>query len=126
MPRIGDVFTDVRGSGRTMRVSFHAEQGAAVVSLWVGAMCRGTFRMAAADVTRLMSILSEIALLVDPAETTRPPTGSTPEGAGRGSPAGAVAAASDQSEPPFDQTGEIAGPAHMSLLHSAPPVLGVA
>jgi hypothetical protein len=126
MPRFGDVFADVRGGNRTMRVSFHGDQGAIVVSLWAGAVCRGSFRMAVDDVSRLMSTLSEIKLSVDSASTTTPaPRGSTSEAVGRGSGATAVAGGRDPSQPPIDQTGDITGAANRSVLPSA-PVLGVA
>jgi hypothetical protein len=60
MPGVGDLFTDVRGGDRTMRVSYHEDRGVLVVSLWLGPVCRGSFRMAAGDVHRLVAALSEI------------------------------------------------------------------
>jgi hypothetical protein len=57
LPNPGDVFDDVRDNGRTMRVSYHAEAGVVVVSLWAGALCRASFRLASADVARLAEIL---------------------------------------------------------------------
>src|SRR4051812_39991180 len=60
MPAFGDLFTDVRGGDRTMRVSYHGDVGVVVVSLWLGPVCRGSFRMAAGDLSRLISTLSEI------------------------------------------------------------------
>jgi hypothetical protein len=127
MPRVGDVFADVRGGGRTMRISYHEERRAVVVSLWVGTMCRGTFRMAADDVGRLMSMLNEIGVLADPADApTHRPAVSTGEGAGPGSKVSGVAGAPHHREPPFDQTGEIAGGVSMALPPSARPIPGVA
>lgn len=123
MPRIGDVFADVRGGGRTMRVSYHGDQQAVVVSLWVGTMCRGTFRMAAGDVSKLMSTLNEIKGSVDSAALTSPrQRGSNADAAGLGSEGTAVAGAPHPSEPTSEQTGDIAGPANRSLLPSAPVV----
>lgn len=58
IPAVGDVFTDVRGDGRTMRVSHHADRGAVVVSLWTGTACRGSFRLAATDIDRLVATLA--------------------------------------------------------------------
>jgi hypothetical protein len=60
MPAVGDLFTDVRGDDRTMRVSYHEDSGLVVVSLWAGAVCRGSFRLAAHDVGRLVELLSGI------------------------------------------------------------------
>ena len=72
MPSLGDVFADVRGDNRTMRVSCHVERGIVVVSLWAGAMCRGSFRMAADDVERLISTLGEMRAAVDPEAAVDP------------------------------------------------------
>jgi hypothetical protein len=63
MPAVGDVFADVRGDDRTMRVSYHQDRGVVVVSLWAGVVCRGSFRLAAGEVGRLAAVLSEVAAL---------------------------------------------------------------
>jgi len=60
IPSLGDVFDDVRGDDRALRVSFHADRGVVVVSLWAGPVCRGSFRMAAADIERLQATLEEM------------------------------------------------------------------
>lgn len=52
--RIREWFTDARGGVRRMQVSHHPEDGLVVFSLWDGARCRGTFRMAVEDATRLL------------------------------------------------------------------------
>jgi hypothetical protein len=62
MPTVGDLFTDIRGGDRTMRVSYHEDRGAVVVSLWADTVCRGTFRLGARDVTRLVALLSQVEL----------------------------------------------------------------
>jgi hypothetical protein len=61
MPAVGDIFVDGRGDDRTMRVSYHQDRGVVVVSLWAGAVCRASFRLAADDVGRLAALLSGIA-----------------------------------------------------------------
>ncbi|WP_204294470.1 hypothetical protein [Actinoplanes campanulatus] len=61
MPTVGDVFTDVRGDGRTMRVSYHENRQVVVVSLWADAVCRGSFQLAADDVGRLTVLLAQVA-----------------------------------------------------------------
>ncbi|MFG3712875.1 hypothetical protein [Micromonospora sp. NPDC047730] len=98
MPSFGDLFTDLRGSDRTMRVSWHPERGAVVLSLWSGAVCRGSFRLAAADLPRLLSLLTDI--------TAPAPDGPT-QGAAPARPRAASA---------VEQTGEIDRPAPRGLL----------
>ena len=61
MPTVGDVFQDVRGDDRTMRVSYHQDRGVMVVSLWAGPVCRGSFRLAADEIGRLAALLSDVA-----------------------------------------------------------------
>lgn len=73
MPAVGDVFTDVRGGGRTMRVSHHPDQGVVVVSLWAGGLCRGSFRLATDDAGRLAELLRDL-----PPAPTSPPAPRTP------------------------------------------------
>jgi hypothetical protein len=71
IPSPGDVFADVRGEDRTMRVSYHEDRGVVVVSLWAGAQCRGSFRMAVQDVERLVTVLNEVDV-PDAADATDP------------------------------------------------------
>ena len=59
LPTVGEIFADVRGDGRTMRVSFHADRDVVVVSLWAGTMCRGSFRLSTADAARLRGMLDD-------------------------------------------------------------------
>jgi len=44
LPRLGEVFFDVRGESRTMRLSWYADTGVAVFSIWQGGTCTGTTR----------------------------------------------------------------------------------
>ncbi|WP_433723165.1 hypothetical protein ACQP2Y_46010 [Actinoplanes sp. CA-051413] len=90
MPTVGDVFQDVRGDDRTMRVSYHQDRGVMVVSLWAGPVCRGSFRLAADDIGRLAALLSDI----------ESPTG-TPEDAT------VVAETTAVTAPTPDQTGDV-------------------
>jgi hypothetical protein len=101
MPAVGDVFTDVRGDDRTMRVSFHQDRGVVVVSLWAGTVCRGSFRLATDDVARLVEVLSVIA---------------TPGGTGSPDPAETAAAAVQPSAPSPAETGDVS----MSALPTVP------
>jgi hypothetical protein len=57
LPRLGEVFFDVRGNSRSMRLSWYAETGVAVLSIWQGGMCTGTFRLAIADLPRMVETL---------------------------------------------------------------------
>jgi hypothetical protein len=58
MPRLGGVVRDVRGAGRALRVSWHGDHdGIVVLSLWDGARCTGTVRVAAQDVPTLVEAL---------------------------------------------------------------------
>ena len=109
MPTFGDLFTDVRGDDRTMRVSYHQDQGVVVVSLWLGPICRGSFRMAAGDVRKLMSTLTEIDLATAPA--------------GTGDDSEAVLGAPERPQPAPEETGDISGTANRSALL---PVIRVA
>lgn len=61
-------FIDSRGENRRMRMSWHAEDGLVVLSLWQGSACTGTFRMPVQDAARLIS-----ALAGSLADAARPP-----------------------------------------------------
>jgi hypothetical protein len=57
LPRLGEVFFDVRGNSRSMRLSWYADTGVAVFSIWQGGMCTGTFRLPIDDLPRMIEIL---------------------------------------------------------------------
>jgi hypothetical protein len=57
LPRLGEVFFDVRGESRTMRLSWYADTGIAVFSIWQGGTCTGTFRLPIADLARMVDAL---------------------------------------------------------------------
>src|SRR6202012_1230591 len=59
LPRLGDIFFDVRGGSRSMRVSWYADTGIAVFSIWQGGTCTGTFRLPMEDLGRMIEILSQ-------------------------------------------------------------------
>ena len=66
LPAAGEVFLDARGSGRALRVSWHAEADLVVLSLWTGGTCTGSFRLPAEDVPDLVDTLREgLARLYD-------------------------------------------------------------
>src|ERR1039457_3548811 len=54
LPRLGEVFFDVRGNSRSMRLSWYADTGVAVFSIWQGGTCTGTFRLPIDDLTRMV------------------------------------------------------------------------
>jgi hypothetical protein len=101
MPAVGDVFADVRGDDRTMRVSYHHDRGVVVVSLWAGVVCRGSFRLAAGDAGRLVELLSAVAA---PAGTEAAAGPKAPAGTEAAQPA---AGAARQEPPSPEQTGDV-------------------
>ena len=52
-----EVFVDERG--RAMRVTWHEDENVVVVSLWRDDTCVGTFKLEAAEVSRLSAFLVE-------------------------------------------------------------------
>src|SRR5215469_11926111 len=54
LPREGEVFFDVRGEARSMRLSWYADSKVAVFSIWQGNRCTGTFRLPFVDLTRMI------------------------------------------------------------------------
>ena len=57
LPRLGEVFFDVRGSSRSMRLSWYADTGVSVFSVWQGGTCTGTFRLPQEELPRLIDAL---------------------------------------------------------------------
>ncbi|HEY2505240.1 MAG TPA: hypothetical protein VGI58_01885 [Streptosporangiaceae bacterium] len=57
LPRLGEVFFDVRGNSRSMRLSWYADTDVAVFSIWQGGRCTGTFRLPIADLGRMIELL---------------------------------------------------------------------
>jgi hypothetical protein len=57
LPRLGEVFFDVRGDSRSMRLSWYADTGVAVFSIWQGGRCTGTFRLSIDDLPRMIETL---------------------------------------------------------------------
>jgi hypothetical protein len=57
LPRLGEVFFDVRGSSRSMRLSWYSDTGVAVFSIWQGGTCTGTFRLPIEDLSRMVEAL---------------------------------------------------------------------
>ncbi len=57
LPRLGEVYFDVRGESRSMRLSWYADTGVAVFSIWQGGTCTGTFRLPITDLPRMIDTL---------------------------------------------------------------------
>src|SRR6201985_2543588 len=57
LPRLGEIFFDVRGNSRSMRLSWYANTGVAVFSIWQGGTCTGTFRLPMDELSRLVDSL---------------------------------------------------------------------
>jgi len=58
-PKDSEVFADVRGEDRTMRVTRHDESGVVVVSMWIGKLCRASFRLPVDDLPRLVALFEQ-------------------------------------------------------------------
>src|SRR5258708_19152447 len=109
LPRLGEVFFDVRGSSRSMRLSWYADSGIAVFSIWQGGTCTGTFRLPMDDLSRLMDSLRRGMPggqddLQEPSQEIESPTqrlaiGASPE-TSTGAPSALGAAPLSQSAPP--------------------------
>ena len=97
LPRLGEVFFDVRGNSRSMRLSWYADTGVAVFSIWQAGMCTGTFRLPIGDLSRMIEILER---------------GPSPQGRGRAPVSGA------RREPERGRGGYPAGEDEISLLDS--------
>ncbi|MGR6319818.1 hypothetical protein Q2K19_26800 [Micromonospora soli] len=111
MPSFGDLFADLRGEDRTLRVSYHPDRGAVVLSLWSGTICRGSFRMPTDDVDRLLALLTDVRR----AATPTPPDAddAAPEPA-------AVEGPAEEPAPSVERTGDIS--AHRVALLPTPRV----
>ena len=59
VPSTGEVFLDARGGSRAMRVSWHADAGMVVLSLWRDGTCAGTFRLPIDEVPDLVDSLRQ-------------------------------------------------------------------
>ena len=57
LPKRGEVFIDARGEGRSLRLSWHHEQGVVILSLWRETVCAGSFRLPTEDVPAVISAL---------------------------------------------------------------------
>jgi hypothetical protein len=58
-PQRGTVLVGRDVAGRALRVSAHPEHGRVVLSIWQGAQCLATVRLAEADVPELVRALAE-------------------------------------------------------------------
>lgn len=58
LPGHRDWFSDDRGDGRRLQVTWHPEHGFVVLSLWHRDVCTSTFRMPIDDAPRLISMLA--------------------------------------------------------------------
>ena len=59
LPPRGRWLPDARGGDRALRVSWHADEGCAVLSVWRGGTCTGTARLAAGEVAELVAALAD-------------------------------------------------------------------
>jgi hypothetical protein len=68
LPRAGEVFFDVRGNSRCMRLSWYADTGVAVFSIWQGPTCTGTFRLPIGELDRMVDTLRRGPQRAEPAD----------------------------------------------------------
>ena len=64
-PHIGELFTDVRGGERTMRVSHHPDRELLVFSIWSGGTCRASFQLPLNEMARLSDLLGGVVVSDD-------------------------------------------------------------
>lgn len=57
LPRLGEVFFDLRSTSRSLRISWYADTGVAVLSIWQGGTCTGSFRLPMSDLPRMIDTL---------------------------------------------------------------------
>jgi hypothetical protein len=57
-PVAGAVLADARGDGRALRVTWHAEAGVVVISLWRDNVCTATAQLGPADAAELVRTLT--------------------------------------------------------------------
>jgi len=57
LPRLGEVFFDLRSTSRSLRISWYADTGVAVLSIWQGGTCTGSFRLPMSDLPRMIDAL---------------------------------------------------------------------
>ena len=113
LPRLGEVFFDVRGSSRSMRLSWYADTGVAVLSIWQGGMCTGTFRLAIDDLPRMVETLQRgpDGQRARPPAPARPGLGEVPADATAGAPAVGPLPGGGLPDYDFAHAGYQAGPA---------------
>ena len=88
LPRLGEVFFDVRGSSRSMRLSWYSDSEVAVFSIWQGGVCTGTFRLAIDDLPRMVQVLSSGPGASQPETAGYPRTAGDPQATGHAAAAG--------------------------------------
>ena len=73
LPTHGAVFADPRDESRSLRLSWHPELAAFVVSLWRGDRCVGTAQVPAADAPQLIGALADGLASTVPTPVVRQP-----------------------------------------------------
>jgi hypothetical protein len=85
LPARGEVFSDPRGEGRTLRVSWHDDEHMLVLSMWQLGQCRATFRLPSAEVPGLVhALVSGLSDGLAAARDTSTPVEPTPIGRSTG------------------------------------------
>jgi hypothetical protein len=130
LPREGEVFFDVRGEARSMRLSWYADSRVAVFSIWQGNRCTGTFRLPFGELARMVHILQAGPRPYAAAGARRAPAQREPgpsrgygTGHGHGTDAGYGVSSGYSAVPRYGPSGG-AGREHQSAGHEAPYGLG--
>jgi hypothetical protein len=71
LPANGSIFFDPRDSRRSMRVSWHAEAGVFVISMWRDDSCVASFPLAAGEAARFVHTFVSSLAGDDPAAIPR-------------------------------------------------------
>jgi hypothetical protein len=124
LPRLGEVYFDVRGESRSMRLSWYADTGVAVFSIWQGGTCTGTFRLPIADLPRMIQALQRGP---DGDDVPEPPAagqaqrGSPPRAAQPATPDGGIEAGPAAPPPQRARSGRHHGDERAPADHGAEP-----
>src|SRR5215510_1481084 len=100
LPRLGEVFFDVRSKARSLRISWYSDTGVAVLSIWQGGTCTGSFRLPMGDVPRLIAALQAGPPAADSPGAAPAQYGSAAGGVAPG-PAGPGQASGGAAAPPY-------------------------
>src|SRR6266536_3514487 len=83
LPRLGEGRINNRKTSRTLRISWYADTGVAVLSIWQGGTCTGSFRLPMGDLPRMIETLQRGPEGWDPPDQGSPLPAAAPGRASR-------------------------------------------